>query len=670
MLTKLLVANRGEIACRIMATARRMGIATVAVYSDADAGALHVETADEAYRIGPAPAAESYLNINAIIEAARASGADAVHPGYGFLAENAKFAKAVIDAGLTFVGPPVAAMQAMGSKSAAKKIMERASVPLVPGYHGAKQNLATFKAAAKGIGYPVLLKAVAGGGGKGMRVVAGEGEMKEALGSAKREAKAAFGSNKMLVEKYLSHPRHIEVQVFADDHGNVVHLGERDCSIQRRHQKVVEEAPAAGLDADLAAEIADAAITATEAIGYVGAGTVEFLVDADGAFYFMEMNTRLQVEHAVTEMVTAEDLVAWQLSVASGAELPREQAEIAPSGHAIEGRLYGEDPDRDFIGQSGLLTRFRAPSLDDYGGAVRIDTGMREGDTITPHYDSLIAKIIVWGASRGAAVLLLRRVLAEIEVAGVTTNIGLLRRIAGHPEFAAGGVDTGFIARHAGELLPGPRPVGGQALALAALAVLLNRQAEAAAQARRSSDPHSPWHFTDGWRIGGDNHHDLLFIDGQQRISITAHFRDAGFELELPGGNLAAHGVLSGDGELIAWLGDMRIRASVLIDGDAVSVMADGGTTHLTLFDPAARAAGGPDISGNLMAPMPSKVVALLVKAGARVRMGQALIVVEAMKMEHALTAPADGRVQAIHCRVGEQVDEGAELLSFAADPG
>ncbi|MBF0333350.1 MAG: acetyl-CoA carboxylase biotin carboxylase subunit, partial [Alphaproteobacteria bacterium] len=450
MFDKILIANRGEIACRVIRTCRRMGVRSVAVFSDADASAMHVAMADEAIHIGPAPARESYLRGDVILEAARRAGAQAVHPGYGFLSENAAFARACEAAGVVFIGPPVPAIEAMGSKVESKRLMETAGVPMVPGYHGAEQSAEALCAAARKIGFPVLVKASAGGGGKGMRVVRAESELAEAVASARREAESSFGDGMLLIERYVEQPRHVEIQVFADRHGNVVHLWERDCSLQRRHQKVIEEAPAPGLEDSVRARMGEAGVAAARAVGYVGAGTVEFLYSA-GGFYFIEMNTRLQVEHPVTEMITGRDLVEWQLRVAAGERLPLTQAEIPRRGHAFEARLYAEDPARDFMPSIGTLHHLRPPAE---GPHVRVDTGVREGDAVSIHYDPMIAKLIVWDEDRPAALRRLRAALAEYEVVGVATNAAFLAALAGHPDFAKDAVDTGFIERHRAELVP------------------------------------------------------------------------------------------------------------------------------------------------------------------------------------------------------------------------
>ncbi len=661
MFDTLLIANRGEIACRVIRTARRMGLRSVAVYSEADAEALHVALADEARLIGPAPAAESYLSIPAILEAARTSGAQAVHPGYGFLAENAEFAEACGAAGLVFVGPPPGAIRAMGSKSEAKSLMERAGVPLIPGYHGSSQDLAVLERAARVVGSPVLIKASAGGGGKGMRVVEQAKDFDPAVAAARREAAAAFGDDRVLLEKYLSRSRHIELQVFADGHGNALHLFERDCSIQRRHQKVLEEAPAPGLTPERRAEMGAAAVAAARAIGYVGAGTVEFLLERE-AFYFMEMNTRLQVEHPVTEMITGHDLVEWQLRVAAGEPLPCGQGEIELRGHAIEARIYAEDPARGFLPATGRLAHLRFPET---GPDVRIDSGVRAGDTVTPHYDPMIAKLIVRGEDRQVALRRLRAALAGVQALGVTTNIAFLAAVAAHPAYAAGDVDTGFIARHAAELLPVAQPASDEVLGLASLAVLQQRRAEADAQARRSGDPHSPWHQTAGWRLNVETHSRLVFHDGDREVAVTVRYRPEGYQLVLPGGEVEARGRLGASGELLAELDGHRVRATVVRDGHELDVLIGPRAHRLVLHDPLTVGAEAEAGGGRLTAPMPGRVAEVHVKPGARVVRGAPLLVLEAMKMEHTIAAPADGRVTEIHYATGDLVEEGAELLAL-----
>jgi 3-methylcrotonyl-CoA carboxylase alpha subunit len=664
MFDKILIANRGEIAARVIRTARRLGVRTVAVYSEADRDAAHVALADEARAIGPAPVRQSYLDGRTVIQAALASGADAIHPGYGFLSENADFAAACAAAGLVFIGPPVEAIRAMGGKSQAKALMERAGVPLVPGYHGEEQDDAVLAAAARSIGYPVLIKASAGGGGKGMRVVADDAGLAEALAATRREARSSFGDDRLLIEKYLLSPRHVEVQVFADAFGNCLSLFERDCSIQRRHQKVVEEAPAPGMTPELRRRMGQAAVAAARTIDYRGVGTVEFLLDGTGRFYFMEMNTRLQVEHPVTEFITGLDLVEWQLKVASGEPLPLSQDQLRLDGHAIEVRLYAEDPERDFLPAVGTLERLRFPEA---GVAVRIDTGVREGDRITPHYDPMIAKLIVWDETRAGAVRRLRSALASVEVAGIATNAAFLSAIARHPAFAAGDLDTAFIERHRADLLPGPQAVPDAVLGLACVGVLLDRQAAAAREAAASGDPHSPWGRTDGWRLNDDGHDCLHLRAGEADVLVPLQFRPDGYRLELPGGVVTAGGRLEVDGRLAVDLDGDRRKAGFVRKGNSLWLFCDGQTHVMTVVDALPADDGSAD-QGGVTAAMHGTIVALLVDPGARVVRGQPLLVMEAMKMEHTLRAPADGTVSALPFPVGAMVEEGAALVSFVAE--
>ncbi|HLS81214.1 MAG TPA: acetyl/propionyl/methylcrotonyl-CoA carboxylase subunit alpha [Steroidobacter sp.] len=660
MFEKILIANRGEIAVRVLQTARRLGVRTVAVYSEADVDALHVQLADEAVCIGPAPAAESYLRGDVILQAARRTGAQAIHPGYGFLSENAQFAAACGEAGVVFIGPPSEAIRAMGSKSESKRIMSDAGVPLVPGYHGAAQDLQTLQREADRIGYPVLVKASAGGGGKGMRVVRSAGELAEAISGAGREAKAAFGDGSLLLEKYLSQPRHVEIQVFADRCGACVYLFERDCSIQRRHQKVIEEAPAPGLTEELRVRMGEAAVAAARAVNYVGAGTVEFLYE-NGEFYFIEMNTRLQVEHPVTEMITGLDLVEWQLRIAAGEPLPRRQEELERRGHAFEARVYAEDPMREFLPATGRLTHVRAPAQDAH---VRVDAGVRAGDEISVHYDPMIAKLITWDEDRGAALRRLRRALAEYEIAGLSTNIPFLSSIAAHPAFDAGQVDTHFIERHREDLAMRAEPTPDEGLALAAIAIVLRRDAEA--HGARSDDPWSPWASVTGWRLNADNQHELRLIDGEATREVVLHFRKDGYEIEVPGGRrLRAAHVSVANGVLSAVVDGQRLRSSVVFDGLTLTLFNQGRVWRLMLDDPMARAEKQEGVAGRLTSPMPGSVVAVLVAEGDLVERDQPLMVIEAMKMEHTIRAPATGRVVKIHFAVGLQVSEGEELLAL-----
>jgi 3-methylcrotonyl-CoA carboxylase alpha subunit len=667
MFKKILIANRGEIACRVIQTARRLGVKTVAVYSEADAGARHVDLADEAYCIGAAAAKDSYLRADKILEVARQSGAEGVHPGYGFLSENADFAEACSKAKLVFIGPPPAAIRAMGSKSAAKDIMGKAGVPLVPGYHGDAQDLALLQKEADKIGYPVLIKASAGGGGKGMRIVEKAADFAAALASCQRESKASFGDERVLLEKYLKRPRHIEIQVFADTQGDALYLFERDCSVQRRHQKVLEEAPAPGMSQARRNSMGTAAVAAAKAIGYVGAGTVEFIAEPGngknaGKFYFMEMNTRLQVEHPVTEMITGLDLVEWQLRIACGEPLPSTQDELTISGHALEARIYAEDPAKNFLPSTGRITHLSTPEQSHH---VRIDTGVRAGDAITPYYDPMIAKLIVWDTDRPATLARMRGALEQFQVVGVTTNTEFLARLVACEAFATADLDTGLIERNRAELMPAAPIAGDEVLALAALAELLAIERRAKERAERSGDPCSPWGTCDGWRLNQDNHHILVFRQGEREQAVTAHYRPGRFELELPGGRRTLTGAWQADGSLTAWLEDAVLQANVVRTGQTLDVFFRGTRYQLELHDPALHEIESDAHGGSLAAPMPGKVIAVLTTRGAKVEKGTPLVILEAMKMEHTIIAPGRGTVTEIHYKPGEQVDEGAELLGF-----
>ena len=638
---KLLIANRGEIACRVLLTAQRLGIATVAVYSDADADARHVRLADEAVRLGPAPASESYLDSQLVLAAARHTGAEAIHPGYGFLSENAVFAEACRDAGIRFVGPPPAAIRAMGGKSAAKALMVAAGVPVVPGYHGVDQSLALLQREADGIGYPVLIKASAGGGGKGMRVVRAAAEFAAALTGCQRESLASFGDDTVLLEKYLQQPRHIEIQVFADTHGACLALHERDCSVQRRHQKVVEEAPAPGMTPERRRAMGEAAVNAARAVGYVGAGTVEFIVDRDGQFYFMEMNTRLQVEDPVTEMITGLDLVEWQLRVAAGERLPLTQAEVPLLGHAIEVRLYAENPFNGFLPSTGRLRHLRFPRQTP---AVRVDTGVDEGDAITPYYDPMIAKLIVHGSDRAQALERMRQALGACELTGVDNNLAFLQRLLHCASFVEARLDTGLIEREQATLLA-PPVVRRETLRFAAQAEWLTQNGAPVLPVHAGSDAHSPWAAADAWRVSGRQPRVFQFRHADTLECVTLPYPpDA-----LPRG------------------------VKVLREGTLRQVFEAEGMTTLQCIDPRVealvRAAEHSTPAGHLglRAPMPGKMIAWLVPPGTLVVAGTPLLVMEAMKMEHTLTAPKDGHVAGFHYAVGEQVPEGAELVDFAA---
>jgi 3-methylcrotonyl-CoA carboxylase alpha subunit len=669
--TTLLIANRGEIACRIAATARRMGLRTVAVYSDADATARHVAACDTAVHIGGPEPRESYLRADAILEAARRTGAQAIHPGYGFLSENEQFAKACADAGIAFVGPPTDAIAAMGSKSAAKRLMEKAGVPLVPGYHGENQYPDFLKAQADEIGYPVLIKASAGGGGKGMRIVESSAAFAEALASCKREAASSFGDDKVLIERYLQKPRHIEIQVFADTLGNCVYLFERDCSVQRRHQKVIEEAPAPGMTPERRAAMGDAAVAAARAVGYVGAGTVEFIAEPDGRFYFMEMNTRLQVEHPVTEMITGHDLVEWQLLVAAGQALPAAQEDLRITGHAIEARVYAENPDNGFLPSIGTLeTLTFPPHVTFRNGDIRVDGGVRAGDTITPYYDPMIAKLIVRGDDREQARARMAQALGDIRSVGVQTNIAFLRRLMLDEAFAAADLDTGLIERRNATLFPPAAPASEADIALAA-ATLLARQGLPHPDVRKYALRNDPWDLADGWRINGAYHQAFTFLDkGEQRVASVSR----------EGGQWFCQ-IGPGDARTLEWhvqpatenqyqarirLGGEDGRGTVVLSGERAYVFSEGNVCMLDIHDPVAHASDAAgDHGGSLTAPMPGKIIAVAVKAGDAVKSGDTLLVMEAMKMEHTISAPRDGKVGEIFFAVGDQVTDGAQLISL-----
>jgi 3-methylcrotonyl-CoA carboxylase alpha subunit len=658
MFGKLLIANRGEIACRIIRTARRLGLRTVAVYSEADACALHVEMADEAIALGPAPARESYLDIDKLVAAARKTGAEAVHPGYGFLSENAAFAERLAAAGLVFIGPSAAAIRAMGSKSEAKALMEKAGVPVLPGYHGAKQDEAVLVEAAQRIGYPVLLKATAGGGGKGMRRVDGPGDFAAALAGARREAKAAFGDDRMLVEKCLVSPRHVELQVFADDHGHVLYLFDRDCSIQRRHQKVIEEAPAPGLTPALRRQMGEAAVAAARTVAYVGAGTVEFILDRDKHFFFMEMNTRLQVEHPVTEMITGLDLVEWQLRVAAGEPLPLSQEQVTSRGHAIEARLYAEDPTRGFLPSTGRLLHFHVPTA---SGHIRVDAGIRQGDEISVHYDPMLGKLIVWDRDREAACGRLREALSEVEIVGLTNNAAFLAAVAGHPAFVAAEIDTGFIERHKESLLREAPPASEEALAAAVL-WLTGQERQNAPSSRNPS----PWQAADGWRLNLESRRAFHFLDAGKDRCVTLGYGRAGLALDFGKGARPASAWPVAEDRLRIELGDRRLDATVVRRGHTLHVFIAGSEYRLDVADALAATQAIEAPSGSLTAPMPGRIVQLKISTGDRVKRGDTLLVLEAMKMEHSLLAPADGLVESVSFAVGDLVEEGVELLVLA----
>jgi 3-methylcrotonyl-CoA carboxylase alpha subunit len=665
MFRKILIANRGEIACRVAATARRLGVRTVAVYSDADANARHVKACDEAVAIGASAPRESYLQWQRIIDAARAAGAEAVHPGYGFLSENEDFAQACADAGLVFIGPPPGAIRAMGSKSAAKALMAQAGVPLVPGYHGADNSPALLAAEAEKIGYPVLIKASAGGGGKGMRKVERAADFEAALASCQREAQASFGDDHVLVERYVTRPRHVEIQVFADGRGNCIHLFERDCSVQRRHQKVLEEAPAPGMSEERRAEMGAAAVAAARAVGYVGAGTVEFIAEpregGDLRFYFMEMNTRLQVEHPVTEAITGLDLVEWQLRVAAGEPLPLQQHELVRRGHAIEARICAENPDANFLPATGTLEVARWPEHVSFqrGDVLpRVDSGFGEGDAVTPFYDSMIAKLIVWGEDRAQALARLDAALRDTHLMGLHTNVAFLRRVIGTRSFAGADLDTALIERER-EALFGTPPLAAEVVAAGIVAHEL-----AAEAALETPDP---WSRRDGWRLhGGARRRFELELGGERRTVHVQRRHDGGTVLAIDGAEWPFAARAGGDARHDVQLGGARQTLAVYARGERYAVFAAGGSALATEVDLIAHAGDHAAEGGRLTAPMPGKVVSFLVKAGESVNRGQPVAVMEAMKMEHTLAAPRDGVVEALFYAVGDQVAEGSELLKLA----
>ncbi len=662
--SKILIANRGEIACRVIRTARRMGIRTVAVYSDADADALHVSMADEAVHIGAPPSRDSYLRSDRVLEAALQTGAEAIHPGYGFLSENADFCRNCADAGIIFIGPPVPAIEAMGSKSAAKQIMAEAGVPLVPGYHGDDQDPNLLKQSANEMGYPVLLKAVAGGGGKGMRQVWSEPEFDEALAAAKREAMNGFGNDDMLVEKYLTQPRHVEIQVFCDNHDNAVYLFERDCSVQRRHQKVIEEAPAPGMTADLRRAMGESAVSAARAINYRGAGTVEFLLDVDGSFYFMEMNTRLQVEHPVTEMITGQDLVEWQLRVAAGETLPATQDMLRIEGHAFEARIYAEDPDNDFLPVTGTLSYLQPPATDDH---VRVDTGVLQGDEVSVYYDPMIAKLIVWDENRDKALQRLTRALKDYRISGMTTNVDFLYNLASSTPFRRAELDTGFIERHHAAIFHNSATDHAAEIPRAALYLVL-RGEQRARQARRfSGDSTSPWLDANAWRLNEPHIHrfELSIRDEVYPVSVE-HLAAAGRYLITSGDTtVQCQGELDGD-TLSANLDGYLLRATVVEHDGTYSLYTQNSAVNFQQVQPDLGDVDETDTGGGLTAPMNGTLVTLLVEPGNPVARGDALLIMEAMKMEHTIRAPADGSVDEFFFQPGDLVDGGAELLAFS----
>ncbi|KAF1717644.1 3-methylcrotonyl-CoA carboxylase [Pseudoxanthomonas yeongjuensis] len=662
MFSKILIANRGEIACRVIRTCRKLGIRTVAVYSEADADAQHVRQADEAYPIGGPRPADSYLRGDAILEVARRSGAQAIHPGYGFLSENADFADAVENAGMVFIGPKAASMRKMGSKAGAKDLMMAAGVPVVPGYTGEDQSPNVLSREAARIGFPLMIKAAHGGGGKGMRIVHRLDEFISQLESCQREAGNAFGRDRVLLERYVRTPRHIEIQIFGDAHGNAIHLNERECSAQRRYQKVLEESPSPFLTPELRAAMGEAAVQAAHAIDYVNAGTVEFIVDPDGAFYFMEINTRLQVEHPVTELTTGFDLVEWQLRIAAGDALPVTQQQVPQHGHAIEVRLYAEDPEAGFLPGSGKLEKLLLPPS---SPQVRIDSGVVEGDVVSIFYDPMIAKLIVCDQDRASALARLRDALAACEIVGPKSNIDFLERLVRHPAIVEGDIDTGYLDRHLEEFMPA-HAVDPALLHAAATATLLLQEAGAHVQAEASNDPCSPWAIADGWRLGHAGRRPLVFLHRGEELALVAQGATGEYVIESDGQSQPISGARLHAGGLSLRLGDQARRFRVHADQRRVTVHDGEQRLSLALvpvYRPKSATASGND--GRIVAPMPGRVVVLKASPGQAVVAGQELLVIEAMKMELAIRSPRDGVVAELRAAAGDFVEADAVLATL-----
>ena len=678
MFKKILIANRGEIACRVASTARQMGIATVAVYSDADRHAAHVKACDEAIYIGGSEPSQSYLRVDAIIEAAKKTGAEAIHPGYGFLSENGRFVEACHQAGIKFIGPSAAAMEAMGSKSAAKALMEKAGVPLVPGYHGDNQDPDFLHQQADSIGYPVLIKASAGGGGKGMRIVNSSDEFIGMLESCKREAINSFSNDHVLIERYVTKPRHIEIQVFGDELGNYVYLFERDCSVQRRHQKVIEEAPAPGMTEERRRAMGEAAVNAARAVNYVGAGTVEFIAEQDGTFYFMEMNTRLQVEHPVTEMITGYDLVEWQLRIANNEAIPVQQEDLSINGHAIEVRIYAENPDNDFLPSIGLLSHLDFPShLSFVNAPVRVDSGISQGDRISPFYDPMIAKLIVWGVDREQAIARMRQALLETHIIGLHTNVSFLYRLMNNSSFVSADLDTGLIEKNQASLFPPAQKLSIKALGYAAASYLAKHGLKNSRAAQNTATSYvDPWDSSDYWRSRQSAGTSITVADDSAQYLVTIKQRSTddwildvdGTEHELTW-EVTSTANNQDNYEINLGLNGTLSKGKVVLNGEELYLYTQDGQTRLSIPDSLAHAGEGDDVGGGgLTAPMPGKVINIQVNVGDKVEQGQVLVVMEAMKMEHSITASTGGVVEEIFFAVGEQVTEGAELIQLNTD--
>lgn len=664
---KVLIANRGEIACRVMRTAKKMGVRSVAVYSDADRHSMHVAMADEAYHIGPAASQQSYLSMEKVLEVAKKSGSHAVHPGYGFLSENTEFAEACKEAGIIFIGPPSSAIRDMGIKSTSKHIMSAAGVPIIGGYHGDDQSNERLQAEAAKIGYPVMIKAVRGGGGKGMRIARSAEDFMEQLESARREATKSFNDDVMLVEKFVENPRHVEVQVFGDMHGNAVYLFERDCSVQRRHQKIIEEAPGPGISAEVRRKLGEAAVRAAKAVNYVGAGTVEFIMDAEHNFYFMEMNTRLQVEHPVSEMITGTDLVEWQLRVAAGERLPLLQDDITLKGHSFEARIYAEDPNNDFLPGAGPLLHLSTPAADE---CTRIETGVREGDEVSAHYDPMIAKLVVWGEDRSAALKKLKYCLRQYNIVGLNTNIDFLLSLSSHPEFEAGNVSTSFIPQHYAELFPAPSAPSGATLCQAALGLVLRERSGTHSFTQTSNDPFSPFASSSGFRVNVDLRRNMTLQLGNKKVDLTVTYNSDGSysmqvndqlyhvtgEMELEGGASFLHCSVNG----------VKSRPKIVILDNTVHLFAMEGSAEVSAPVPKHLAAvSGSGAQGGAVAPMTGTIEKVFVKVGDKVKAGDPLMVMIAMKMEHTIRAPKSGVIKKVFFSEGSQANRHAALVEL-----
>ncbi|XP_030647199.1 methylcrotonoyl-CoA carboxylase subunit alpha, mitochondrial [Chanos chanos] len=664
---KVLIANRGEIACRVMRTARKMGVRSVAVYSDADRHSMHVAMADEAYHIGPAPSQQSYLCMEKVLEVAKRSSAQAVHPGYGFLSENTEFAELCKQEGIIFIGPPSSAIRDMGIKSTSKHIMSAAGVPIIEGYHGEDQSDDKLKAEAARIGYPVMIKAVRGGGGKGMRIARSEAEFHEQLESARREARKSFNDDVMLVEKFVDNPRHVEVQVFGDQHGNAVYLFERDCSVQRRHQKIIEEAPGPGISAEVRRKLGEAAVRAAKAVNYVGAGTVEFIMDAQQNFYFMEMNTRLQVEHPVSEMITGTDLVEWQLRVAAGEELPLSQEEIALHGHSFEARIYAEDPNNDFLPGAGPLLHLSTPQGDE---CTRIETGVREGDEVSVHYDPMIAKLVVWGEDRSAALKKLRYCLRQYNIVGLNTNIDFLLSLSGHPEFEAGNVHTSFIPQHYKELFPTPQAPSSAVVCQAALGLLLQERTHTQEFRAQSEDVYSPFASSNGRRLNVLYCRNMALKLGENKVEVAVTYNhDGSYSMQIGGEVFHVSGQLEEEGGasyLRCSVNGVLSRPKLVIVDNTVHLFSMEGSSQVDV--PVPKFLAGISASatqGGAVAPMTGTIEKVLVKAGDRVQKGDPLMVMIAMKMEHTIRAPKAGVIKKVFFKEGSQANRHAALVEL-----